>query len=129
MSDDADYLANYLPDRLYTHPGKAGTYATIAGENEEIIGEIDVTVRCKVAVSAFWVQDKSDFGTFKITKLTLHKRYGWREESHIQVNQFQLAQMREFLYKPSHRSSADVSTRVWTTLAMSCSLHMKWSST
>jgi hypothetical protein len=97
MSQDAEFLANYLPNRLYTHPGKNGTYATIAGEGEEVIGEIDVTVRCKVAVSAFWVQDRSDFGTFKITKLIFHQRYGWREDSHIQVNQFQLAQMKEFL--------------------------------
>lgn len=97
MSEDAAFLANYLPDKLYTHPGKNGVYATIAGEGEEVIGEIDVTVRCKVAVSAFWVQDRSDFGTFKITKLTFHQRYGWREDSHVQVNHFQLAQMKEFL--------------------------------
>ncbi|HSI12520.1 MAG TPA: Shedu immune nuclease family protein [Chthoniobacter sp.] len=97
MSDDAAFLANYLPNRLYTHPGKNGAYATIVGEGEEVIGEIDVTVRCKVAVSAFWVQDRSDFGTFKITKLSFHKRYGWREDSHLHVNQFQLAQMKEFL--------------------------------
>lgn len=97
MSEDAGYLANYLPDKLYTHPGNAGVYATIVGVGEEVIGEIDVTVRCKIAVSAFWVQDRNDFGTFKITKLTLHKRYGWREESHVQVTHFQLAQMKEFL--------------------------------
>lgn len=97
MSDDVGFLANYLPDKLYTHPGKSGAYATIVGEGEEVIGEIDVTVRCKIAVSAFWVQDRSDFGTFKITKLTFHKTHGWREVSHIQVNQFQLAQMKEFL--------------------------------
>jgi hypothetical protein len=97
MSEDAGFLANYLPDKLYTHPGKAGVYATIVGEGEEVIGEIDVTVRCKIAVSAFWVQDRSDFGTFKITKLTFHKTYGWSEDSHIQVNHFQLAQMKEFL--------------------------------
>ncbi len=97
MLEDAGYLANYLPDKLYTHPGKAGVYATIAGEGEEVIGELDVTVRCKIAVSAFWVQDRSDFGTFKITKLTFHKTHGWHEDSHIQVNHFQLAQMKEFL--------------------------------
>jgi hypothetical protein len=28
MSEDIEYLANYLPERLYTHPGKAGTYTT-----------------------------------------------------------------------------------------------------
>lgn len=97
MSEDVEYLANYLSDTLYTHPGKAGTYATIAGEGEEVIGEFDVTARCKIAVSAFWVQDKSDFGTFKVTKLVYHKTYGWRADGHIQVNHFQLAQMREFL--------------------------------
>lgn len=97
MSEDVEYLANYLPDKLYTHPGKAGTYATIAGEDEEVIGEIDVTPRCKLAVSAFWVQDKSDFGTFKITKLTFNKTYGWRADGHIKVNHFQLGQMKEFL--------------------------------
>ena len=97
MSEDVEYLANYLSDTLYTHPGKAGTYATIAGEGEEVIGEFDVTTRCKIAVSAFWVQDKSDFGTFKVTKLVHHKTYGWRADGHIQVNHFQLAQMQEFL--------------------------------
>ena len=97
MSEDIGYLANYLPDTLYTHPSKAGTYATIAGEGEQVIGEFDVTIRCKIAVSAFWVQDKNDFGTFKITKLIYHKTHGWRADGHVQVNQFQLAQMKEFL--------------------------------
>lgn len=97
MSDDAEYLANYKPNQLYTHPGKAGMYATIAAESEEVIGEIDVTARCKVAVSAFYVNDRADFGTLKITKLQYHKTYGWREDSHIQVNHFQLAQINQFL--------------------------------
>jgi hypothetical protein len=97
MSEDAQFLANYLPDKLYTHPGKTGAYATIVGEGEEVIGEIDVTVLCKIAVSAFWVHDRSDFDTFKITKLTFHKKYLWREDSHIRVTRFQLAQMKEFL--------------------------------
>jgi hypothetical protein len=97
MSDDAEYLANYLPDRLYTHPGKAGTYATLAGESEEVLGEIDVTVRCKIAVSTFYVNDRADFGTFKITKLQFHKTYGWREVGHVQVNHFQLGQINQFL--------------------------------
>ena len=51
---------------LYS-PGKAGAYATIAGESEEVIGEVDVTVRSKIAISAFYVNDRRDFGTFKIT--------------------------------------------------------------
>jgi hypothetical protein len=43
ITGDADFLANYLPEKLYTHPGPTGAYATIAGESEEVIGEFDVT--------------------------------------------------------------------------------------
>jgi len=46
MSDDVEYLKKYKPDHLYTHPGAKGAYATIAGESEEVVGEIDVTSRC-----------------------------------------------------------------------------------
>ena len=66
-----------------------------------------MTTRCKIAVSAFWVQDKSDFGTFKITKLVFHKTYGWRPDGHIQVNHFQLAQMKEFLSIISNLNLSD----------------------
>ncbi|MGE4172167.1 MAG: Shedu immune nuclease family protein [Methylocystis sp.] len=106
MSDDANFIANYKNNHLYVHPGKTGAYAAIAGESEQVIGEIDVTQRCKLAVSAFYVNDHKDFGTFKITKLQFHARYGWRESGHIQVNKFQLAQIREFL---SIISSLDLS--------------------
>jgi hypothetical protein len=98
MADDAEYLANYRPDQLYTNPSKAGTYATMVGESEEIIlGEIDVTQRCKIAVSAFYVNDKADFGTFKIVHLKWHTQRGWTEHSRIQVNDFQLSQINQFL--------------------------------
>ena len=97
MSDDADFIANYKSNTLYVHPGKTGAYATIAGESEEIIGEIDVTARSKLAVSAFYVNDHIDFGTLKITKLRYNRRYGWREDGHIQLNQFQMTQIKEFL--------------------------------
>ncbi|MES2059087.1 MAG: Shedu immune nuclease family protein [Pseudomonadota bacterium] len=99
MSDDIEYLANYKPNQLYTNPGKAGAYATIAGESEseEVIAEIDITNRCKLAVSAFYVNDRKDFGTFKLTKLKWHKTYGWQLDERIQINSFQLAQIKEFL--------------------------------
>jgi hypothetical protein len=115
MSDDAEYLKKYKPDHLYTVPGPKGVYATIAGESEEVTGEIDVTSRCKLAVSAFHVHDSQDFGTFKITKLQFHKTYGWRPDSHIQVNQFQLAQIKEFL---SIISSLDLSDAKKTRLSL-----------
>lgn len=97
MPEDAEYLARYKNNHLYIHPGQKGAYAAVAGESEEIIGEIDVTSRCKLAISAFYVNDRSDFGTFKITKLRFHSRWGWREDEHVHVNHFQLSQMREFL--------------------------------
>jgi hypothetical protein len=97
MPEDAEYLARYKSNHLYVHPGKNGAYATIAGESEEILGEIDITARSKIAISAFYVDDHRDFGTFKIAKLQFHARYGWREKEHVHVNQLQLAQMREFL--------------------------------
>jgi hypothetical protein len=96
-NDDIDYLVNYKPDTLYTVPAKNGAYAKLVGNSEQVLGEIDVTSRSKLAVSAFYVQDKADFGTLKITKLKFHKTYGWREDGHVQVNHFQLEQMKEFV--------------------------------
>lgn len=107
MSDESEYLSNYRPYQLYTHPGRAGAYATIVGEDEAQVGEIAVTSRCRVAVSAFYVKDKADFGTFKITKLQFHKTHGWREDGHIQVNNFELAQIKEFLEIISNLNLSD----------------------
>jgi hypothetical protein len=97
------------------HPGRTGAYATIAGESEEMIGEIDVTSRSKLAVSAFYVDNQKNFGTFKITKLKYHARYGWREDCNIQVNHFQLAQINEFL---SIISSLDLSDAQKTRISL-----------
>lgn len=98
MTDhDISYLVNYKPDALYTVPAKSGAYATLVGDSEQVIGEIDVTSRCKLAVSAFYVQDRADYGTLKITKLKYHKTYGWQRDGFVQVNNFQIAQMREFM--------------------------------
>jgi hypothetical protein len=96
MSEDSEYLANYLPDRLYTIPGAAGAYATIVGDSEEVHGEIKVTARCRIAVSSFWVNERRNFNTFKITKLVL-QRGSWREDGHIRVSHFQLVQINAFL--------------------------------
>lgn len=107
MSDDAEYLANYHANKLYIHPGPQGAYATIVGESEEDLGEIDVNPRCKLAVKAFYVRDKSDFNSLKITKLKWSKRDGWIEESHLQLNNCQTAQMAEFLSVISHLDLTD----------------------
>ena len=98
--DEVDYLANYKPDTLYTHPGRhvKGAFATMVGDSEErLIGEIDVTNRCKLAVSAFYVDKSEDFGSIKITKMQFHKTHGWRADGQVHISKFQLSQMKEFL--------------------------------
>ena len=53
--EDLEYLVNYKPNTLYTVPAKngQGAYATFVGDGEQVVAEIDVTSRCKLAVSAF----------------------------------------------------------------------------
>jgi len=81
MSSDAEYLAKYLPNKLHIQPTTQGTYAKILDESEEtLIGEVNVTTRCKLAISAFYVRDRGQFNTLKITKLKFHARRGWEED-------------------------------------------------
>lgn len=108
MSNDAEYLANYVPNKLYVQPAAQGAYATIVDEGEEsLIGEVQVTARCKLSVSAFYVRDRADFNSFKITKLKWNKRNGWHEDGHVAVNNFQAARMAEFVTILSHLDLAD----------------------
>jgi hypothetical protein len=97
--DDLSYLVNYKPNHLYTVPARngQGAYAKLVGDSEHVLGEIDVTDRCKIAVSAFYVKSRVDFDTLKITKLQHHKSRGWRIADQIQVNRFEAAQMKEFV--------------------------------
>lgn len=107
MSDDIEYLANYRPNHLYTYPARKGAFATIVAESEEDLGEVEITPRCKLAVKAFYVTDRHDFGSLKITKLRFHKRFGWQDDGHIQVNYCQAAQMAQLLSIISHLDLSD----------------------
>lgn len=108
MSDDAEYLANYRTDELYIHPGQSGAYATIVTDGTEVLlGEVEVTTRCKLAVSAFYVREKADFNSFKITKLKWSRRDGWQEEANIRLNYFTTARMTEFVALFSHLDLGD----------------------
>ena len=66
--EEVDYIANSKTNALYTNPAKngAGAYAKLVGDSEQVIAEIDVTHRCKLAVSAFYVKNHADFDTLKI---------------------------------------------------------------
>ena len=60
--------ATSKPNKLYINPAKngAGAYVNLIGDNEVVLGEIDITSRSKLAVSAFYVKDKTDYDTFKL---------------------------------------------------------------
>lgn len=115
--DDVEFLARYKTQTLYTAPDKAGkgAYATLVGNSEEIIGELDITTRSKLAISAFYVNDRADFSTLKITKLKFHKKYGWQADGEIVLNHFQIVQMREFV---SIMSSLDLRETKKTRIAL-----------
>jgi hypothetical protein len=97
LSPESGYLLNYTPNKLYVNPGRNGAYASLLADDEVLLSEIDVTERSKLAVSAFYVKDKTDYGTFKITKLKYHKTHGWQEDGTISVSPFTLAKMGEFM--------------------------------
>jgi hypothetical protein len=121
--DELSYLINYKANALYTVPARngKGAYATLVGDSEHVLGEIDVTSRCKLAVSAFYVQDRADFSTLKITKLQYHQKYGWRKVEHVHVNSFQIAQMKEFV---SIISSLDLRDAKRTRISLDDSIHV-----
>jgi hypothetical protein len=97
--EDFQFLINYKPDALYTFPDRAGkgVYVTLVGDSEHVVGEIDVTSRSKLAVSVFYVNERADFSTLKLTKLKFQKRSGWQRDGEIVLNNFHIAQMREYL--------------------------------
>lgn len=101
-SDDHNYIANYIPGRLYINPGAKGAYASIASERtredaEKILAEIEVAERFRLAVSAFYVSEKSDWNRLKITKLRFHRRYGWSLDGEIVLNNFDSKNLQNFL--------------------------------
>lgn len=102
MSSDSDYIKNYIADRLYVNPGKNGAYASIASDSlnsdkERLVGEFEVSARTRVAVSAYYVSDKGDWNTLKITKLQFHKTHGWQSDGEIKLNQFDTSKLQEFM--------------------------------
>lgn len=100
MSDESvEFLANYRSNTLYAHPAKngAGVYATLVSDAEYVVGEIDVGDRTKIAVSAFYVREKADFDSLKVTKLKYHKLRGWLRDGEIRVSRFQISQMQDFI--------------------------------
>jgi hypothetical protein len=96
--DDVGYLANYKPETLYVHPVRRGTgaYTTLLAEGEELLGEVDVTSRFKLALSMFHVKEKNDYSSFKLTKLRLHRVHGWQKDGEVKINEFAVSRLGEF---------------------------------
>ncbi len=99
MSDDIEYLANYKPNQLYTNPGKAGAYATIAGESEseEVIAEIDITNRCKLAVSAFYVNDRKDCSLIRFSEAMVPQENMWVQKTRLSLDNINVAALGSLL--------------------------------
>lgn len=95
--EDVAYLANFVPNTLYVIPASQGAYGKLVSENEVVLGEIEVTTRSRIAVSAFFVDDKDDYDSFKVTKLKFHATYGWRADGEVQLNRFGLSRLKTFV--------------------------------
>jgi hypothetical protein len=96
--EDVDYLANYKPETLYVHPVRSGigAYTTLLAEGEELLGEIEVTRRFRLALSMFHVKEKNDYSSFKLTKLKYNRIHGWQKDGEVKISQFALSRLGEF---------------------------------
>ncbi len=93
--EDWEYVAGYKENRLYVNPkAQTGAYAAIAQDSEIVIDEFDVGSRFRIAVTAFFVDEKQDFSTYKIHKLQFRVRSGWFLVESLTLNGFQLEQIR-----------------------------------
>jgi len=97
--DDVEYLVNYKPETLYVHPVRSGTgaYTNLLADGEELVGEVDVARRFKLALTMFYVRERKDFSSFKLTKLKWHKTHGWRKDGEVKINEFALSRLGEFV--------------------------------
>ncbi len=50
---------------------------------------IDVTeTGFKLALTMFYVREKKDFSSFKLTKLKFNKKHGWHRDGEVKINEF-----------------------------------------
>lgn len=98
MTDEIEFQKNSKPETLYVYPAKngSGAYARLLCENEELIDEIEVTVRSRLILSVFYVNGMRDFNRLMLTKITFHERYDWQKDGEIVLNRFQLAHLKRF---------------------------------
>ena len=97
MSDDVEYLKNYKPDTLYLNPTQQGAYANVVVEGETLIGEVDITARVKVAVSAFFVNERREINSVKITRLLFREKTGWIEDGSVKFNNTDAEKLRNLI--------------------------------
>lgn len=100
MASDAEYFPNYRPNEVYIGPQRShqrGRYVSMACEQEESLGSVQISDNVKVGIKAFYVPDKDNYTSFKIVKLKKGKRGTWRVESEVSVNNTTLSQISAFL--------------------------------
>ena len=93
---DLDYLPNYKPDTLYVQPATLAAYVTLIAEDEELLLELDIAIRTRIAVTLIHSDLSRDFTHLKITKI-VRRRGQWKRDGEVKVNKVQREKLREFL--------------------------------
>jgi len=97
--DDLDYLRNYTLDKLYTRPTAEGCFATMVTSSNEValdVGEIVVSPRVKIAVRAFYINNRQDYNRLEIIKFKTTKPPNWELDSSISINRADAEKIRAF---------------------------------
>lgn len=71
MTADLKYLNNYILNQLYikkTDGTMHGKFITVVNETEEVIAELQVSPKIKLAISAIYIDEKRDIKNYKIKK-------------------------------------------------------------
>lgn len=89
MSSDVEFLAKYRPNHLYINDGpRKGKFITLV--------DLDITTRSRLALKAFYADEKEDVTSFELIKITKLGE-GWRESENLRINGISLDKIREFL--------------------------------
>lgn len=99
MTGDIEYLSHYKQNTLYVNPEKQGkgAYASFLVDGEELMFELEVNERFRLALSMFYLNRKDDYSRFKLTKIKFHKTRGWERDGEVIINGFTLAKLKEFV--------------------------------
>jgi hypothetical protein len=99
MASDSSYIKRYKARRVYVNPAPGkGAYASLADDaSEEVLGEVALNNRTRLAVSMFLSKDDGQPRTVEIHLLKFRTNSGWYHEESIRFNGFEAAKLEELL--------------------------------